>query len=86
MPLVLLLMLFTVASRAEDNSYAKQIADFRQEHESSIRKDTGPLLLRGHINRSLQVRFPLGKDSDLMQSFMLRTKGVRRAVSTLAAS
>ena len=41
MPVVLLLILFTLASQAEDKSYAKQIADFRQEHESSIRSDTG---------------------------------------------
>jgi hypothetical protein len=45
----LLLILFTLASRAEDNSYAKQIADFRQEHESSTRKDTGPLLLVSRV-------------------------------------
>jgi uncharacterized protein len=45
MPVVLLLILFTLASQAEDKSYAKQIADFRQEHESGIRSDTGPLLL-----------------------------------------
>jgi hypothetical protein len=45
MPVVLLLILFTLTSQAEDKSYAKQIADFRQEHESGIRSDTGPLLL-----------------------------------------
>ena len=49
MPIFLLLLLFTVASQAEDKSYAKQIADFRQEHESSIRKDTGPLLLVSRV-------------------------------------
>ena len=42
---VLLLLLFTLALYAEDKDYSKQVADFRQEHESKIRNDTGPLLL-----------------------------------------
>jgi uncharacterized protein (DUF1684 family) len=47
--MVWLLILFALTSHAEDKSYAKEIADFHQEYESSIRNDTGPLLLVSRV-------------------------------------
>src|SRR5438270_8371185 len=47
MQVLLLLLLFTVGLHAEGKDYNKQMAEFRQQLEASIRGDNGPLVAVG---------------------------------------